>query len=53
MLIAIWPFVVMLIGVLVWALSGHAKVTEMGRIMFFCGLFWTLAAMVEKVLKLG
>lgn len=34
--------VVMVAGVLIYALSSNAKVAEVGRIMFFAGLFVVL-----------
>jgi hypothetical protein len=37
---AILPVIVCVVGALVWALSSNGKVQEMGRIAFFCGLFW-------------
>ncbi len=40
MVSAIFAFVVCVLGALVWALSANPKVMEMGRIAFFCGLFW-------------
>lgn len=46
MLIAIFPLIIALIGVLMYALCTSSKLQEIGRIMFFCGMFvitWTLA----------
>lgn len=36
------PEIVALIGLLMYALSTNAKVSEIGRMMFFCGLLTTL-----------
>lgn len=33
------PLLVAIIGALVYALAANPKASEMGRIMFFCGLF--------------
>jgi hypothetical protein len=40
------PALVAVVGLLVYALSTNAKVAELGRIAFFCGLFvavWVVA----------
>jgi hypothetical protein len=37
---ALVPFVVAMLGALVYALSANGKVSEIGRLAFFCGLFW-------------
>ena len=39
MLIAIFPLLVLIAGLLMWVLASNAKVAEAGRIMFFCGCF--------------
>ena len=38
MLIAILPVIVLVLGLLLWALSSNPVPKEAGRIMFFCGL---------------
>lgn len=43
------PLVVLVVGALVYALAANGKLSEMGRIAFFCGLFvlvWELARTV-------
>lgn len=42
MTLAIIPFIVLVIGLLMYALSSNAKVAEIGRIMFFTGLLVAL-----------
>lgn len=39
MLIAIVPLIVMIIGLLLYALASNPKVAECGRLLFFCGAF--------------
>jgi len=40
---AIFAFVVAVIGALMYALAANPKVQEMGKIAFFCGLFWIVS----------
>lgn len=47
MIIYLAPLVA-LIGILAYALSPNAKVAEIGRICFFCGLFVFLFQFVGK-----
>ena len=42
-----FPALLAVVGVLTYALSTNGKVSELGRIAFFCGLFvlsWVLSA---------
>lgn len=43
-MVIVLQLLVALIGVLMYALSANAKLQEIGRIMFFCGLFTFLLA---------
>jgi Na+/phosphate symporter len=36
------PLIVMVVGILMYALCVNTKLQEIGRISFFCGLFVTL-----------
>ncbi len=36
------PLLVCLVGALVYGLSSNGKVAELGRVAFFCGLFWVV-----------
>jgi hypothetical protein len=47
-MIAIWPLVFCIAGALAWALSSNAKIAEMGRLAFFCGLFWLVYGLAGK-----
>lgn len=42
-----FPLVVAILGVLVYALAATPKPAEVGRIMFFCGLFVYLLRLVR------
>jgi hypothetical protein len=39
MLIAIVPVVVLILGLLIWALAANPVPKEAGRLMFFAGMF--------------
>ena len=51
MLITILPFLIAIIGVLAYALSSNAKVSEIGRILFFCGILVTIWALSGHTIK--
>lgn len=38
MIVAIWPLAILIVGLLMWALSANAKISEAGRILFFAAL---------------
>lgn len=38
MLIALFPVILLVAGLFVWFMAANAKVSEAGKIMFFCGL---------------
>ena len=46
------PLLVVVIGVLVYALASNPKVVEMGRIAYFCDLLAFLLAGGEQVVSL-
>lgn len=52
MLIAFIPLLAIIIGLLVYVLAGNAKVAEMGRITFACGMLVTLFVAAKHVVKL-
>lgn len=52
MLIAVFPLVVAIIGLLMYVLASNTKVAEIGRAMFWCGLFVTLFAAASHTVRL-
>ena len=50
--IAILPIVTALVGLLIYALSTNAKVCELGRLAFACGLLVTLLVFATKLVHL-
>ncbi len=53
MLISIWAVLVMIVGLILYLATTAAKPTEIGRIMFFVGLFWTVYRIATKTFTLG
>lgn len=49
MLVAIIPLLVLVVGVLMYALAANPKLAEIGRIMFAVGLFWLVWAVSGKL----
>lgn len=39
MIVLYLPLIIALVGLVLYALASNAKAAEIGRIMFFCGLF--------------
>jgi hypothetical protein len=52
MAIAALPFVVLVAGALLFALSTNAKIAKMGEYAFFVGLFWLVAVLANTKLHL-
>lgn len=52
MLNIIWPLLILVMGLVVYALATNAKVAECGRIAYFCGLFVTVLKLADRALKL-
>lgn len=53
MLIAIVPLLMIVVGVLVYALSANPKVSEIGRLTLFAGLLAFALAFSGHVVSLG
>lgn len=56
MIIAIIPFIIAVLGALLYAFSNPAtnpKAMEIGRLMFFCGLLVLTFAFAHEVLHIG
>ena len=52
MLIAIWPLVFAVLGLLLWVFASHPKLVEVGRLVFFAGLFWLVYVLSGRTLRL-
>ena len=48
----VWPLVLTIAGALVYAFAGNAKAAELGRLAFFCGLFWLVHETSGRMLRL-
>ena len=53
MLISWYPVVVLVLGLLLWALSSKPVPIEAGRLMFFAGLLVTLLVLARTTVRLG
>jgi Na+/phosphate symporter len=53
MLVTVLPFLVCVIGLLVYALAVNSKVSEIGRIAFFVGLFFVVWVFSRVSFRLG
>ena len=52
MLIAALPVIVLLLGLLAYALSANPKVAELGRLAFVAGLLAVCIAAAERMVRL-
>lgn len=53
MLIAVIPFIVLIVGLLLWVLAANPKVSKAGEYMFFCGLLALMFALSGHSVRLG
>lgn len=53
MVVTVVPLVLLILGALIYALAANVKASEMGRIMFFCGLLVLTFALAREVLRIG
>jgi len=53
MLVAIYPLAILILGLLLWVLSSNPKVSEAGRLLFFCGAFALTWKLSGESLRLG
>ena len=53
LVIALWPLLIAVLGVLIWVLVSNAVVKEIGKWMFVVGLFWTVYGLVGHTVKIG
>lgn len=53
MLISWVVLIVALAGLLLWLLSSNPRVSEVGKVMFFCGLLVTCLVLGGKTVRVG
>lgn len=53
MIIAVIPLLVAIIGLLLYLLAANAKVAEVGRLMFGCGLLALMFASARESIRIG
>jgi Na+/phosphate symporter len=52
LIIILIPLLIALVGLLMYAFSANPKLVEVGRILFFCGMFWVVYALMGHKLSL-
>lgn len=52
MIIAIVPLLVAVVGTLVYALAGNAKLAEIGRCLLWVGVLWLMYLFAGKTVRL-
>ena len=53
MLISLVPLLTAIIGFVLWLVSNNAKVSEAGKIMFFCGLLALMFSLAKETVRFG
>ena len=51
--VAVIPFFVMIVGILLWALAGRAIIKDIGKWSFFIGLFYVVSALATHTVRVG
>lgn len=52
MITIIWPLLVAFLGALIYGFAKEGKAAELGRIAFFCGLFWVVWLLTGTTFRL-
>jgi hypothetical protein len=53
MLITIIPVLILVVGILLWALATNGIVKEAGKIMFFCGMLVLTLSLARVTWRVG
>ena len=53
LVIAVWPLVLFVVGVLIWALVTEPKLNELARWLWIVSLLWLVYSLAGKTLTLG
>lgn len=53
LVIALWPLVLFVVGVLIWALVSEPKLSEIAKWLWIVSLFWLVAALAHKTVSIG
>ncbi len=51
MILAVFPLVIAVVGLLMYALSSNKKVERIGEILFFVGMLWLVYISAARVVK--
>lgn len=53
MAVAVAPLAIAVLGLLMWVLASNPKVSEAGRILFFCGALVLTMSLAKETFRLG
>lgn len=53
MLVAIFPVLAIILGILLWALASNGIVKDVGRIIFAAGVLVTLLVVAHYTIRIG
>lgn len=48
MIAILWPFLIAVLGLLIYALVSQPKLSEAGRLAYFAGLFWVVYLLASR-----
>lgn len=48
----VFPLVLLIVGLLTYVLATNAKASEIGRLVFFVGLFWLVYLLLGHTIRL-
>jgi hypothetical protein len=53
MLTILWPVLVMILGLFIWFASEKPKISEAGKLLFFCGALVTTQLLASSSFRIG
>lgn len=53
MLLIVWPLLVAVLGALIYAFAARPDLKEIGRLMCFSGIFWTVYLLTGSQFRIG
>jgi hypothetical protein len=52
MIVAWAPLLIAILGLLIYGYAGKEKAVEVGRLLFFCGVFWLVYKLAGKTIQI-
>lgn len=53
MLLIVWPLLVAVLGALIYAFAARSDLKEVGRLLCFSGIFWTVYLLTGSQFRIG